>query len=264
MQIGMAIHKSLPWQLQISCMRELGIDHTFVAGEQEDFHQIMDFLRENGIICDNLHAPFSGINAMWGDDPEAAESMIARLNDSIDKCAQYHIPVVIVHLSSGRPMPEINETGLRRFERVFAYAEAKGVTVALENQRYKENLMYFMEHYPRCGFCWDCGHAYAMLPSIDFMALYGHRLAALHLDDNRCIMDADDHLLPFDGNADWEQIAKDIAKSGYTGTLMLEVVRSTKFDDKLFYGELTDEAYMERAAKAVRRLNDMVEIYREG
>ena len=74
----------------------------------------MELFMENGIICDNLHAPYLNINHMWGEDVVAGEAMLGQLLDSVDKCHRYGIPRTIVHLSSGRPMPAITEIGLRR------------------------------------------------------------------------------------------------------------------------------------------------------
>ena len=239
--------------------KKFGIKRTFIGSEKPDFEMTMQLFKENGIICEALHAPFDKINDMWGDDEVAARKMIIRLKDSVDKCEKYYIPVSVVHLSSGRPMPEINESGIRRFEEVFDYANEKGVTIALENQRYKENILFFMEKYKTLGFCWDNGHEYGFSKGIRFMELFGDRLCALHIHDNRCGIDTDDHLLPFDGNIDFEEVAKAIAKSDYRGTVMLEVSRLVSIDGKKIYEDLSDEDYVKRAVDSVRKLADMIE-----
>lgn len=263
MQAGISIFDGISFEKQVECFKKLGIDRTFVGAEIPNFDDVMQLFEENGIICENLHAPYSGINAMWGESEEEALKMLARLKDSVDKCARYGIPVTVVHLSSGRPMPEINERGLRRYEELFRYAEEKGVVIALENQRYKENLCYFMERYQSPGFCWDCGHEYGVTGRMGFMKMFGHRLAALHLHDNRCGEDTDDHLLPFDGKIDFDEVAQLLAESGYAGTVMLEVGKLSFIDGKYFYGDLSAEEYVERAAAAVRKLAEMVENYKK-
>ena len=70
-----------------------------------------------------------------------------------------------------------------------------------------------------------------MTPDIDMMELYGDRLIYTHLNDNLGISDyngkfniQDDlHLLPMDGIADWEKIARQMNKFDYKGTLTLEL-----------------------------------------
>ncbi|MBQ8796634.1 MAG: sugar phosphate isomerase/epimerase [Oscillospiraceae bacterium] len=256
MELGIYLYRSkmATAEEQVKLFKKYGINHTFIKSNRSDFYELMTLFRENGITCDTLHAPYKGINNMWGDDEEAGSAMLAELTDSVDKCAKYQIPTTIVHLSSGRPMPEIAPAGIARYETLFAYAREKGVTVALENLHYAENLSYFLDNYPECAFCWDCGHEYAYSHE-RYIPKYGHRLGALHLHDNRCGIDTDDHLLPFDGSIPMEQVAKDIAQSGYAGTLMLEIGRSKMHT----YDDMSEEDYIERAVAAANKLNDLVE-----
>lgn len=256
MEIGLSLFNGVSVENSIKAMKKHGVKHTFVMADIPDFEEAVKRFTENGITLDNLHAPYKGINAMWGDDEEAAEEMLAKLMDSVDKCAKHGIPATIVHLSSGRPMPAITEEGLKRYERLFAYGKEKGVVIVLENLRYAENLAYFMEHYPECAYCWDNGHEYCSTKGARFMHLYQHRLAALHLHDNRCGDDTDDHLLPFDGSIPMDQVAQDIADSGYQGTLMLEVGRHITLHT---YDDMTEEEFMERAIASAERLNELVE-----
>ena len=261
MEIGIGICNGINIKDQVKYFKKFGIFRTFIGSENVDFEMAMELFKENGIICEALHAPFDKINDMWNEDENAARKMIKRLKDSVDKCEKHCIPISVVHLSSGRPMPEINERGVSRFEEVFDYANKKGVIIALENQRYKENVAFFMEKHNTLGFCWDNGHEYCFSKGIKFMEMYGDRLCALHIHDNRCGIDTDDHLLPFDGNIDFEEVAKSIAQSGYRGTVMLEVNRLASIDDKKVYEDLNDEDYVKCATDSVRKLADMIESY---
>ncbi len=261
MEIGISIFDGVGIEKQVECFVKLGVNRTFVMSEIPDFDKAMQLFKDNGIICETLHSPFNKINDLWGEDENAANAMLDRLKNTVDKCEKYNIPVAIVHLSSGCPMPEINERGLRRFEELFGYANDKGVTIALENQRYLENLSFFMDRYDT-GFCWDNGHEYGFTKGIRFMELYGDRACALHIHDNRCGTNTDDHLLPFDGKIDFEVIAKTLADSGYSGTLMLELGKLASLDGKQVYADMSDEEYIGRAVAAAKRLADMVEDYK--
>lgn len=261
MEIGISIYNGIAIQDQVRYFKTLGVKRTFISSETPDFDNVMQLFQDNGIICETLHAPFDHINDMWGDE-DAASRMLGRLKDSVDKCAMYHIPVTIVHLSSGCPMPEINEAGIQRFQALFQYAEEKGVIVALENQRYLENLSFFMDRYRSVGFCWDNGHEYGFTKGIRFMPLFGDRLSALHIHDNRCGENTDDHLLPFDGSINFETVAKNIADSGYQGTLMLEVNRLASIEGEQLYASISDEEYVKRAVASAKRLVDMIEEYK--
>lgn len=259
MEIGISIFGGIPFEKQIEYFKRGGINKTFISSETENFDEVMKLFNENGIICETLHAPFDKINDMWGDDEEAAENMLNRLKDSVDKCKKYNIPVSIVHLSSGKPMPEINEKGLKRYEELFLYAKENGVAIALENQRFLENLEYFMNNYDTPRFCWDSGHEYGFTKNIKFLDYFGDRLTALHIHDNRCGIDTDDHLVPYDGMIDFDIVASDLAKSGYKGTLMLELGRNVIIDGKNIYENMSDEEFINHAQKAARKLADKIE-----
>ena len=258
MKIGMSIFGEISHEKVASLLKKNGIDKSFIGSETEDFDKVMKIYTENGITMETLHAPFHGINGMWSDDDEKGDAMLARLFDSVDKCAKYGIPTTIVHVSSGRPMPEISEKGVARYEKLFCYAKEKGVKVALENLRYLENLKYFMDRYDFPVFCWDTGHENCYTDNVKHMEYFSQRLGALHIHDNRAVKDADDHLLPFDGNIDFEEVAKYIAASGKDITVMLEICRSAKTDGKPFYDDISDEEYVERAVAAAKKIASRV------
>ena len=258
MNIGIGVFRGLPLIKQIEFLKKNVVTRTFISSEWEDFHGAMRLFRENGIVCETLHAPFDRINDMWGRNPFAAARMLKRLKDAVKKCARYNIPVAVVHLSSGRPMPAITKQGIRRYDRLMRYADRLGVKIAYENQRYLENISFFMDRHKSAGFCYDVGHENCFTNGIMFMELYGDRLCALHVHDNRCGDNTDDHMIPFDGNIDYAYAAKYIADSGFNGTMMLEVNRKSK----AVYENVTDGEYYARAAAAAKRLADMVDKYR--
>lgn len=257
--IGIAIYSGVDFKKQAEYFKKLGVTSTFIGSETADFDGVVTTFADNGIVCESLHAPYKNINDMWSSDETVAQTMLGRLKDSVDKCAKYSIPVSVVHLSSGVPMPEINELGIARFEELFSYAEEKGVKIALENQRFLENLSFFLDRYPNVGFCWDAGHEYGFTHGINFMDMYGNRAIALHIHDNRAGINTDDHLLPFDGKIDFNEVAGKLVRNGYTGTIMLEISKEVAIDGKKVYADLTEEEYMDRAYSAVKKLAVMVE-----
>lgn len=262
MNIGICIVRGVPLEVQIKYLLENGVYRTFISSEYEDFDAAIEKLSENGITCETLHAPFNKINDMWSLNFIAANRMLRRLMDAVDKCARYSIPVSVVHLSSGRPMPRINRRGIRRFDRLMKYAEEKGVTIAYENQRYLENISFFMDRHTSAGFCYDVGHENGFTHDIMFMEHFGDRLCALHVHDNRCGINTDDHMIPFDGKIDYNYFAQYIAESDFNGTMMLEISRRPKVNGDYMYTDISNAEYYRRAAEAARRLADMVEMHR--
>ena len=262
MEIGISVFNGMDISSIVENLKKSGVNRTFIKSDAPNFDNVMKLLHENNIICESLHAPYNRINNMWSEDDEAANEILNRLIDSVDKCAKYNIPATVVHVSSGRPMPEINEKGIKRYEYLFNYANERGVIVALENLRYLENLDFLMNKYNTPAFCWDNGHEYCYTKGVKYLDLYANRLCILHIHDNRCGVDTDDHLLPFEGSIDFDEVAKDLAKSGYKGTLMLEIGKNISVDGKKVYETLSDEDYISRAAESAKRLAHMVESYR--
>ncbi len=243
---------------QAELMKQNGFTKTFAMSYQtaasEDGAKIMS---DYGISFDTLHAPFRGINDMWKKGGEGDE-FLARLKDGVDKCVIVGAPTLIVHLSSGIPAPRISDVGFSRFDALMEYAAKKKVKIAYENQRFVANIAAVMEEYADAGFCWDVGHEGCFAFGKKYMPLFGDRVCALHIHDNHKVFNADEHLIPFDGKIDFEYVAKTVADSKYTGTLMLELLQSNSH----YYDDTSAEEYYERAGKAAKRLSEKVEGYR--
>ncbi len=259
MEIGISIFGGIEFEKQAQLFKKLGVKKTFIMSETKDVDRVIICFKENGVELESLHAPFDKINDMWSEDDGKGTAMLERLKNGIEICSRHNIPVLVVHLSSGKPMPEITQTGVQRFEALFEYADEKGVKIALENQRFKENLSYFMDRYENVGFCWDTGHENCFTSGINFMELYGDRICALHIHDNRCLPDKDDHLLPFDANIDFDKVASFLANSAYDKAVMLEVGKTAHVDGKMIYEDMSDEEYVKRAIEAAQKLCNMIE-----
>lgn len=253
--IGIFLKPSImPYKEQIELISKMGFQAVFTGFYDEETQKgIAKQLDKYNLVCDTIHAPYNGINHMWL-DTEEGEKMFETLRSCLECCATYEVPTMIVHLSSGVTPPPVTDLGQARYTRLIEYAAQKGITIAFENQRKLAYLAWVFEAFPDCDtvkFCWDTGHQNCCFPNVDFMRMYGDRLGALHIDDNYGVYQQDDHLIPFDGTVDFKMVADRIRTSGYAGTIMLEIERGQ-------YKELSDEAYFEKAAKAARKLADMI------
>ncbi len=256
MKIGMNINavKGISQKEYVSLMAESGFAATFSGDREEEYHYALaNDLAEFGIKYETIHAPFDGINAMWGDD---GEEMYKRLAHTVDMCALSGAEIAIIHLSSGDNAPSLNDMGMARFTRLVEYAAKKGVKIAFENQRKIANLSWALETFADCdnvGFCWDCGHEYCFTPGREYMPLFSNQLICTHIHDNTCEYNSDNHMIPFDGKVNFNRVAEHIRKSGFDGTLMLEIFAKDKK-----YSDMTAEAFIKRAAGAVKKLRDMI------
>ncbi len=64
------------------------------------------------------------------------------------------------------------------------------------------------------------------------------------------------HLVPFDGSLDFDRIARQIRESGYSGSLLLELLP----EKTPAYQPMNPIEYFEHAAHAAKRLRDMVDV----
>ncbi len=257
MKIGINLYSNWPYEEVIDAFLENGIDRTFVCIEHPQFEEVMQALKKSNIAVDNFHAPFKGQNVIWTEG-ETGDAMLARLLQGVDACATYGVKIMVSHVSNGRPMPEITKVGLERFDRLMEYAKKRGVTIAFESHRFLENVKYMMERYPEAGFCLDNGHENAFTPGVRYMPMWGNRLVATHISDNEYVCDQDMHMLPFDGNIDFHEAARELAEWGRDVTLMLEV----KPGNHERYHNMSIKDYYAAAAKSLRKLASMVDGYR--
>ena len=91
---------------------------------------------------------------------------------------------------------------------------------------------------PIVGICWDFGHARVSHGDEQFeeMRKVGDKIIATHVHDNH--WSADMHLLPFEGDTDWNEGMKTLKEIGYSGALTFEMV----------YGCVPDELIPDYAA----------------
>ena len=256
--INLHAKKGLDTAAYIGKMRELGFDALFTGvPTPTDLPVIVDALAKNGMSYEMIHAPFEHINDIWYEG-EQGESMLGELMHAVD-CAQLGgCPTVVVHLSSGTTPPDLTDVGRARFERLVEHAAQKKVRIAFENQRKLANITWALERFcdpATVGFCWDCGHEGCFTPDREFMPLFGDRLICTHIHDNPCLPDEDLHMIPFDASLDFDRVARQLRESGYAGTLTLEVFAQ---NSKVYDG-MSCEAFLEKAAAAIKRLRSMID-----
>ena len=241
----------------VKIMAELGFRRTFtMSGTVEKMLETAKTVHAAGLTFDQLHAPFSGINAMWAAD-ETGDAMYRRLTECIDCCVAVGAPIATVHLSSGNTPPPCTDAGRARYIALVEYAAGKGIKIAFENQRKLFNIAWAFEEFkdaPNVGFCWDCGHEACATPDIQFMPLFGKRIICTHMQDNDAVFGEDLHKLPFDGKVDFTRVARQLNEAGYDGCLMLETESSNPI-----YRGYTTEQYLTRAFDAACRLRKLLD-----
>lgn len=265
--LGMQLDVSLKEQLAL--VKNAGFDAFAVDRERNgDSSVICELIEEGnrlGLDCEYIHAPFYGMDDIFHDEKgELAQLMLDDLYRTIDDCHTFGVKYAVLHAVIGMDNHNPTALGLERLQPVIDYAVSKGVSLAFENTEGEEYLTAIFERFgniPDVGFCFDSGHEMCYNRSKDMLAEFGNRLMVTHLNDNvgmtgdELTFYDDAHLLPFDGIADWNNIAKRINNCGYKGTLYFEVIskgRPSRTENDI-YKSLTPQEYVnlayERAVK---------------
>ena len=247
----------LPIAERLKLIQEAGFDAVSLwwGDENEDEKERQPALaRKLGLAIDNIHAPYPNANALW-QDGLAGEAYLRLLCSCIDDCRQHGIPTVVAHISRLSIQPEVTPIGFARIKRLVEHAEKREVNLAIENLNCIPHLdrIFAQLDSERLGFCYDSGHENFNHPDADCLARYGHRLFAVHLHDNAG--DADAHLLPYDGNIEWESVKQKLKKCRPIPYLTLEVDFKREHPQSCLYQGLSAEQFLSQAYLRLQRLS---------
>lgn len=259
---------------QIKLFKKCGFDGFFTGwAKDRDFKAIRKLADELGMVYQSIHAPYGSMADFW-EDGERADIATNELIECVKSCAEIDVPVMVAHVIIGFDKHTPNELGLNNLKKVVDKAKEFGVKVAFENtegEEYLDAVMDYFKDYKNVGFCWDTGHEMCYNRHRDMMASYADRLIATHLNDNLGISDPDGaviwtddlHLLPFDGIADWEGIAKRLSDSGFEGflTFELNVVSKPECHENDVYAQMPQEEYVTEVYKRACRIAELKEKY---
>ena len=217
--------------------------------------------RSRDLTVQSLHGPLRGMPAMWDPDPEVSGPILQDLMQSAADCAEFGIPLLVVHPWNGVEYTFREENlCFDHFDTLVSAAERYGICVAFENLEGPEFLSALLERYSQSaavGFCWDTGHELCYAPGWDFLSRFGDRLVMTHLNDNLGVTDPDGHLqgtddlhlLPGHGIVDWEQTIARLKSSKKQEILNLELKIRPKGDRcKLdLYSQMPLKEYFQEA-----------------
>ena len=192
-----------------------------------------------GLIYQSIHAPWDRSADMWHGSQEKARAGVEELTDCLRTCADAGVPIMVAHAFVGFKDHDPTQAGIDCFGQVVTEAEKLGVKIAFENtegEEYLAALLHAFRDNSSVGFCWDSGHEMCYNHSRDLLALYGDQLICTHLNDNLGIRDFDGeitfiddlHLLPFDGIADWKDVAQRLDRCGYRDIMTFELSTFSK------------------------------------
>ncbi len=243
----------LPQAQRAEMIRRAGFTHSCVwwGLPPDERESGPDVLRQAGLIVENIHAPYPGVNEMWSENFADHEKFLARHIAWLDDCARHQVDCMIMHVNDGVHGPGPNPGGVDALNRLLDAAETRGVTLALENAERQDLLEYLFCNISRPGlrFCCDLGHENVWsAPRHTLLKTWGHLLVQTHISDNFGVQD--NHILPGDGAIDWPAIAEIFPKQTYRGNLSLEIISANKSEPP--------EQFLARAKKQLEWLDGLI------
>ena len=79
---------------------------------------------------------------------------------SIKECSSINVPIMVMHVTSGKLPPKPNEIGLNRIRFLSQQAQEYGIILAIENSCNSEHIDYLLDNINlrSLGLCYDSGH----------------------------------------------------------------------------------------------------------
>jgi len=200
---------------------------------------LAEWLDDTRVGLHSLHAPttIGYRDGVWGETLSIASADEPRRRQAVSEAIAalgvartVEFPYLVVHLGVPSATPAENSRGAvaRSLEEIVEAAAEVGVTLAIElipnALSLAPSLVQWLEddlEAPGAGICLDVGHAHIVGDVVDAIETCSGHIVATHLHDNRG--KRDDHLVPGQGDIDWESALMSFQKVGYEGAWIFEL-----------------------------------------
>ncbi len=216
-------------------------DHVYMQdnwkNEAEKIKNLADSL---GMSFVQAHSP--GVNPFNASGD--VDFMMKSLNRSIEICGMLGIRNTVVHsgIQKGLSKSEWFQKNKEFYAELFSTMEKHNVNVLVENStkvnmgdcyfinsgKDTRELVEFIDH-PLIHACWDTGHANCEGNQYDEICAVGDELYAIHYNDNHG--KSDEHLIPYLGTLNHDEVINALIDSEYNGYFTLECSSSLILKD---------------------------------
>ena len=261
----------VPVAEQIKKIKKAGWDGVFVGLWKEGLSmaEFAETAKAEGLFIQSVHAPFNKAAVLW-DEGDEGDREVERQLRVLRETKAIGVDLVIMHAIIGMAKKYPTALGVARYRRIAEAARALGIRIAIENtegEPYLEALMEGLRDCENVGFCIDTGHEMCYNGCRDLITKYGDRLIATHLNDNmgqtgeELTWYDDSHLLPFDGKADWDGIAKRLKNTGFRGPLTFELTSKNTPERHVsdIYADLDFDGFAALALERAKKFREMFE-----
>lgn len=212
-----------------------------------EIEQIHTWLTEYGLKLLDLHGSV-GPEKNWASPREYERLAGVELTQNrIEMTAQLGGKVIIMHIPA-----EPNNLQLRKsLAELEPFARERSIRIAIENTPGFDAIEQLLPQYDAdyLGLCYDAGHGNFCGSGLEHLSKLKDRLISIHLHDNDG--SGDQHMLPFSGTVDWQQLTGIIAQSAYTDPVSMEVGIGTSVTSE-------EDVFLKQAFEAGVRLTRMI------
>jgi sugar phosphate isomerase/epimerase len=217
----------------------------FAARQHFDYYDknhirdVAQWFEDHELKLHSLHAPLYADFA-WGQSGGPAVSVtylekrrridsMEEIKRALEVAERLPFRYLVLHLGLTDEEYELAkfDAALTSIEHLKIFAKERGVQILLENIPNQlstpERLLAFIQ-YSRMDdlkICFDTGHAHMTSGVRSAFRTLKDRVVSTHLHDNR--REKDDHLLPFDGDIDWEETIRDFRAADGQFPLLFEL-----------------------------------------
>lgn len=241
------------------CLYEVNVVNKTFSDEVwlDEVQKLKDLASELNITYVQAHSPGKGGDPIKEDNFDAYLKASIRV---IEICGELGIKNTVYHGGMLRDIgkEEWFEKNLVFVKLLLPYLEKHNVNLLIENNT-KANLwgIYYPNsgkdlrefvdyvNHKNFGACWDTGHANCEGAQYDEILALGDKLWALHYNDNRGT--ADEHVLPYFGTMNNDEVLSALKEINYKGYFTLESNKPAIFGanwpiSRRYFNETMDEA----------------------
>lgn len=201
----------------------------FKYKDEEYLENFLALLLKYNLRASSIHAPIDSEADISSPDPALREQAIKETIKSIDALAKLGGRILVVH-PGGKSVDREKQLRIasRSLQIVESYCQRLNIRLTLENMlpgyvgSKVEDLEYLLSSLsPRAAICLDTGHGFLNGNLFELMRTLGGRICHLHIQDTHA--SSDEHLLPFQGEIDWEEFMIKLTQIHYKGIFMTEI-----------------------------------------
>ncbi|RLI91929.1 MAG: hypothetical protein DRO65_00745 [Candidatus Altiarchaeales archaeon] len=223
MHFGFRVFHHRVWELELCNRYGLGIEYRIDNDSEFEEGGKNAKLLERILLPVFFHYPSKG-NYIWlsHSDEEARKKAIEKFKKYLDLSKRIKACLLVIHDET--PFGGL-EPYLKSLEEVSKLSKRKRIKVCLENTHLSPfQVCELIDDIPNLYIALDLGHANIQIGSngiLAFLDKFWYKVEHLHLHDNYGVHDQ--HLIPGDGNLDYEKILKKLNDINFDGFGILEL-----------------------------------------